>query len=350
MKAGIAGLPYTGKSTLFCALTGQDYAKLSHDKDIHVGSVNVPDMRLDRLFEIFAPKKKTYATMEFFDIAGQSAGDKKVMEPQVLQTLKNADSLIVVLDGFSGTADPKTDFTTLMEDFALNDLLIVAGRLERIEKESRGGKSSHLATEEVVLETCREVLEGNGKLLEIDFHSEQEKLIRGYQFLTLKPLVIVVNISEDDLVSGAEREIEEQFSTVRNARCAAVSAEIEMEIASLDEQDRGEFLASMGIAEPALQRVIHLSYESLGLFSFFTVGVPNEVRAWTVQKGAKAPKCAGVIHSDMERGFIRAETIAFDDLDRAGSMKVAREHGLVRIEGKDYEVKDGDILTIRFSV
>lgn len=350
MKAGITGLQYSGKTTLFCALTGQDFSKLSHGKDIHIGTVKVPDSRLDNLYKIFKPEKKTYVTMEYFDIAGQSSVKGKGMEPHVLQTLKNAESLIVVLDSFSGNTDPRNDFRTIMEDFALNDLIVVSGRLERLEKDLRREKSHQLVFEKSVLEGCRDILESGGKLIEKEFDEDEEKLLRGFQFLTLKPLLIVINISESDLTSSVIWNLEKQFEDVKNSACAAICAEIEMEIAALNEEDRPEFLESMGIKESAIGRLVRLGYENLGLISFFTVTGSEEIRAWTAHKGARAPECAGIVHSDMERGFIRAETIAYDDLMDAGSLKAAREKGLLRIEGKDYVVKDGDILTIRFNV
>ncbi len=350
MRACITGLPYSGKTTLFCALTCQDCNKLSHSKDIHVGIVKVPDPRLDNLYEIFKPKKKTYVTMEYFDIVGQTSGKGKGMEPQVLQTLKNAESLIVVLDNFSEKSNPRNDFDTIIEDFVFNDLIVVSGRLERLEKDLRSGKTHQLVFEKSVLEDCRNVLENSENLIEKEFDEEEEKLLRGFQFLTLKPLLIVINISESDLTSSVAENLEKQFEDVNNSACAAICAEIEMEIAALDEEDRPEFLKSMGIKESAIGRLIRMSYESLGLISFFTVTGSEDVRAWTAHEGARAPECAGIVHSDMERGFIRAETIAYDDLINAGSLKTAREMGLLKIEGKDYVVEDGDILTIRFSV
>jgi ribosome-binding ATPase len=350
MKTGITGLPYSGKTTLFCALTGQDYSALAHGKDIHIGIVKVPDARLDRLYEMFKPKKITYAVMEYFDIAGQASTHGKGMESQTLQTLKNADSLIVVLDAFRDTADPVRDFDSVISEFVFSDLVVSTGRLERIEKDLRSGKSGELLLEKSVLDQCRIFLEDGKPLRDLEMSAEEEKIIRGFQFLSRKPLFIVVNISEKALVSGKAEEYEKMFSSVKNSTCAAFCAEIEMEIASLDENDRPEFLRSMGIEEPALGKVIRLSYASLGLISFFTAGGTDEVRAWTVHRGARAPECAGVIHSDLERGFIRAEVVAYDDLMKAGSFKAARDMGLLRIEGKDYVTRDGDILTIRFSV
>lgn len=349
MKTGITGLQYSGKTTLFCALTGQDFTKLSHSKDVHVGTVKVPDKRLDVLNDMFLPKKKTGATMEFFDLAGQSSAKEGVSDQQTLQTLRNADSLIIVLDAFSGESEPKADFRTITEEFALTDLVIATTRLERLEKEMKSGKAGQLVAEKAILEKCRDNLESEGVLSSLEMTDEEKKLIRGFQFLTMKPLLIVVNISEDLLLSGAASDYEEMFGDVANSKCAAVCAKVEMEITALDECERADFLDTMGIEEPALGRVIRLSYASLGLISFFTAGT-DEVRAWTVRKGSLAPECAGAIHSDLERGFIRAETIAYEDLIREGSMKAAKEKGLLRIEGKDYQVKDGDILTIRFNV
>ncbi|MFC1649960.1 redox-regulated ATPase YchF [Candidatus Latescibacterota bacterium] len=351
MKAGITGLPYSGKTTLFCALTGQDYTKLSHGKDIHVGTVKVPDARLDKLYEIFTPKKKTNATMEYFDLAGQSSDKKKGMEPQALQTMKNANALIVVLDGFNADTDPRQDFDTILEDLALNDLIVVSNRIERLGKEMRSGSSPQQVHEKSLLEKCRDALENGESLKKMELGKDDEKLLRGFQFLTLKPILIVVNISEAELTAGRAEDIEKPFADIEDTVCAAICAEIEMEIIALEEEkDREEFLESMGIKEPAISRLIRLSYESLGLISFFTAFGPDEARAWTVRKGSNAAECAGVIHSDLERGFIRAETIAYDDFIEAGSSKVAREKGLFRIEGRDYIVKDGDILTIRFNV
>jgi GTP-binding protein YchF len=350
MKAGITGLTYSGKTTLFCALTGQDYSKLSHGKDIHIGTVKVPDERLDNLFELFKPKKKTNVFMEYFDIAGQSSEKGGGMELHILQTLKNANSLVVVLDSFSEKSDPRKDFDALIEDFALNDLIVATKRLDRLKKEMRSGKTTQQTLEKSVLEECCNTLESGELLTEKQFGKEEEKLLRGFQFLTMKPLLIVINISEAALASQAAKDCEKKFDDVKNAVCAALCAEIEMEIAALDEQDRAEFLESMGIHEPAINRLIRLSYESLGLISFFTVVGSEEVRAWTIHEGSSAVECAGAVHSDLERGFIRAETIAYDDLMTAGSLKAAREKGLLRIEGRDYIVKDGDILTIRFNV
>lgn len=350
MKTGITGLPFSGKTTLFCALTGQRYDALAHTREIHMGTVKVPDPRLERLFEIFRPMRMTPATMEFFDIAGQAQASGKGMDPQTMQTLRNADALIAVLDAFSGGSSPERDLNDIAAELALGDLVVATGRLERIEKELRSGKNEHLLLEQGVLERCRTALENGESLRILAFGGEEEKAIRGYRFLSLKPLLVVVNISEADLAAGKAPEYERRFEELAGTRCAAMCAEVEMEIAALDEADRPGFLASMGIEEPALGRLIRLSYESLGLISFFTGGGPDEVRAWTVRNGAKAPECAGIIHSDMERGFIRAETVAFRDLDSAGSLKAARERGVLRIEGKDYTVVDGDVLTIRFSV
>ena len=351
VKTGITGLPFSGKTTLFCALTGQDYGSLGHGREIHPGTVPVPDRRLDVLFDLFQPRKKTPATMEYFDIAGKPALEKGGMDTAVIRTLRNADSLVVVLDAFSPGADPRRDLAALIEEFALSDLVVATNRLERIEKELRAQKDERLVHERELMESVRERLEGGERLTGMAMTESQDKALRGFQFLTRKPILAVVNISEADLEAGRAEQYEKQFADTGNIHAAAICAEVEMEIAALDNpEERAEFLASMGIEESAMGRLIHLSYESLGLLSFFTAGGDDEVRAWTVRQGAKAPECAGVIHSDMERGFIRAETIAFDDLVLAGSLKAAREKGLLRIEGREYIVNDGDILTIRFNV
>ena len=350
MKTGITGLPYSGKTTLFCALTSQNYESLGHGRDIHVGTVKVPDARLEKLYEMFNPKKITHATMEYFDIAGQSAGHDKIIEPKSLQALRNADSLIIVIDAFSPGADPRRDFNTMADEFAFNDLVVATNRLERIEKELKSTKSESLLHEKETLERCRAHLEEGGMLRDLPFGETEEKLLRGFQFITQKTLLIVLNISEDALDTDVSREYENSFTDVKNSVCATICAEIEMEIAMLEESDRLSFLESMGITEAALGRIIRISYENMDLISFFTAGGTDEVRAWTVPEGSNAQECAGVIHSDLERGFIRAETVTFEDLVRSGSFKAAREEGLLRIEGKDYIVSDGDVLTIRFNV
>ena len=351
MKAGITGLPYSGKTSLFCALTGQDFDTATSRREIHIGTVKVPDFRLEKLYDMFRPKKITHATMEYFDIAGQSGGSDREMEPKALQTLKNADSLIVVLDAFSDNADPERDFSSFMEELAFNDLVVATNRIERLGKEMRCGTTDALSKEKALLEKCSGCLENGDMLRDMALAFDEEKTIRGFQFLTRKPLIIVVNISEQLLAAGKADDLEKRFGTVSNTACAAVCVEIEREVSAIDDADeRAEFLDSMGITEPALNRIIRLSYKSLGLISFFTAGGDDEVRAWTVRKNSPALECAGAIHSDLERGFIRSETIAFDDLYAAGSFKAARDQGLLRIEGRDYIVQDGEVLTIRFSV
>ena len=351
MKAGITGLPYSGKTTLFCALTGQNFEHIAHHRDVHLGTVKVPDDRLEQLYEMIKPKKITYAAMEYFDVAGQEAGHGKAMEAGALQTLRNADSLIVVIDSFTDNANPESDFNSFVEEFALNDLIVATNRHERLDREMRSGKTDAQIHEKALLEKCRETLENGGMLSGLEFGHEDDKKLRGFQFLTAKPILAGINISEKLLAEGKTEEIEKRFRSQTNVACAAICAEIEMEIAALDNpEDRAEFLESMGIGEPALGRLIRASYESMGLMSFFTAGGTDEVRAWTVRKNSCASECAGAIHSDLERGFIRAETIQYDELVSAGSFKTAREQGFLRIEGKNYIVQDGDVLTIRFSV
>jgi len=350
MKTGITGLQFSGKTTLFCALTGQDYEALSHKRDVHYGTVKVPDKRLDTLYEMIQPKKLTHATMECFDVAGGAAGADKTIEPKSLQALKNADSLICVVDAYNDGADPYKDFISLVEEFAFNDLLVVTNRMERLHREMKSGKKDDLVRENDILNQCKDTLEDGGSLRDIDFDSTTLKVLRGFQFLSLKPLLIVINISEEILNTPKAAELEALFADVKESVCTSICTEIEKEVAALEEADRTDFLESLGIEEAAAGRVIRLSYQTLGLISFFTAGGPDEVRAWTIRAGSNAQVSAGAIHSDLERGFIRAETVAYEDYIAAGTFKDAREKGTLRIEGRDYIVKDGDILTIRFSV
>lgn len=351
MKAGITGPQYSGKTTLFCALTGQDYEHIAHQRDVHVGTVKVPDRRLENLYEMFEPKKVTHAAMEYFDVAGKASGTSREIEPKDLLSLKIADSLIIVLDSFSENEDVVGVFKSFMDELAFNDLVMASNRIERLEKEIRSGKTDTRMKEKNLMEQYVSVIEGGGMIRDLVLNSDDEKMIRGFQFLTYKPILIVANISEQFLTDGKADEIEKSFHAAGQSDCAAICAELEMEIAAIENaEERIEFLDSMGIEEPALERLIRLSYKSMGLISFFTTVGKDEVRAWTASKNSTAVECAGIVHSDMARGFIRAETISCDDLLKAGSLKAARDKGLLRIEGKEYIVQDGDVLTIRFNV
>jgi len=359
MELGITGLPLTGKTTLFNALTGGTVATggFSPEKGSHLAVVKVPDPRLAVLTEMFRPKKSTLADVRYVDVAGIVKGGAKDSRSGLLSVLRTVDALIHVVREFEsdtvplpeGGIDPGRDIADFDLELALSDLEVVERRLERIEREFRSGKKE-AEHERGVLTACHAALSAGKPLREIELSPEEAKLIRGYQFLTRKPMIVVINIGEHRLPE-ADRIAAElaSFGTRPNVELVVLCAEIEMEISQLDEADQPVFLEELGIKEPAVRRLIKVSYHLLNLLSFFTVS-PEEVRAWTLRKGALAPEAAGTVHSDFERGFIRAEVIAYDNLVACGSLVAAKERGLVRVEGKNYEVKDGDILYIRFSV
>ncbi len=362
MEIGIVGLPVSGKTTLFSTLTGQDLTtKQGGGKiEVHRGVVKVPDSRLDALTEIFQPKKKVNATIEYIEVGGieKDAAKSRGIDPQVLQVLKTTDALCLTVRAFEneyyphpeGSVDPRRDFTTLETEFLLSDLQIVENRVGRLEKQVMKAKDEKSMKELELLKRCQAHLEQERPLRELDFSDEEELMLRGFQFLTAKPLVVVLNIDEQDL--GKEGEILKEFEDVaaqKNVVVIALSARVEQEISQLPPDEARLFLEDLGIQEPALDKLIRASFNLLGLISFFTVG-EDECRAWTIRKGTNAQKAAGAIHSDLERGFIRAEVVHFDDFMKYKSLSACREHGVLRLEGKDYIVQDGDIITVRFNV
>ncbi len=358
MQIGIVGLPYSGKTTLFSTLLkhkSHDAAgKLSAEK----GIVKVPDERLDRLTEMFNPKRKVNATIEYIKVPGlegEAAGTKS-LPPQFLANLKNVDALLVVVRNFENEyyphplnrIDPRADIGYINTEFLLSDLGIVENRYEKLKKMILKTQDEKDKRELVLFEKLKAQLEKEKPLREMDFTEHETLILKGYQFLTAKPVLYVINIQEDQIPKA--EEIERQFSDLisKNSSVTTLSAEIEKEISELEE-DAEVFLEDLGIIEPALLKLIRKSYELLGLISFFTVG-EDECRSWAIRKGTNAQKAAGVIHSDLEKGFIRAETVHYDVLIKAGSLSACREQGLLRLEGKDYIVKDGDVLNIRFNV
>ncbi|MFQ5823045.1 MAG: redox-regulated ATPase YchF [bacterium] len=363
MKIGIVGLPQSGKTTLFYAL-----AKTSKEikyaggvtKESHFSIIKVPDSRLDTLQQLTGKEEKIAATVEYLDVAGLEKGStqRKGFQEQFLGNLRNVDALLCVLRYFQnesvphpeGSIDPKRDLAILEAEFLLSDLSILEGRIQKLESELKKVKNDEHQRELELLKRCFQSLESEQPLREIEFTKEEEKLLRGFQFLTGKPILLVLNISEDDL--GKEAEIGKEFSdlVVDNKRdLVCISAELEMEIAQLSDTDAVTFRKEMGISEAALHKVIRSSYHLLGLISFFTIG-QHEVRAWTIKHGTHAQAAAGAVHSDMERGFIRAEVVEFEILSNLGSMAKCKEQGLLRLEGKDYFVQDGDVITFRFNV
>lgn len=356
MEVGIVGLPVSGKTTLFSTLTGQSAGAFGGGKvEVHRGIVKVPDPRLDELTNIFNPKKKVPATIEYIEVGGMEGDQSKGFDPQFLQVLKNTDALCVIIRAFENefyphpmeSVDPVRDIQIVEAEFLLSDLAILESRIERLKKQMKKIKEDHHAKELALLERCQATLEEEVPLRELDLNDEERTMLRGYQFLSLKPVVFAININETDI--SREQEIAGQFPDKMNVKIVTLCAKAEEEISQLAEEDREMFLEEMGIVEPAFHKLIRISYDLLGLIAFFTVG-EDECRAWTVRSGAEAPKAAGVIHSDMERGFIRSEVVSYDDFMTHKSLSKCKDNGVFRLEGKSYVVQDGDIMSIRFNV
>ncbi len=361
MKIAIIGLANSGKTTIFNALTGQNlettvYPTLNIEP--HIGMVRVPDSRIDMLADIFKPKKTTFATVEYIDYIGLTRGDMQ-QNRKVFDLIKDADALVHVVRGFVDDSvlhpldegNPRSDAETLELEMIFGDLDLVDKRLQRMEEGMKRGKKPDEAEKRLLLR-CKELLEAEKPLRDIEFSEDEQKAMRHLQFMSVKPEVVVINVSEADLNSGKTEAMTADLRGCYQGNTVSVltlCGKIEMEIAQLPPEEARAFLDDLGIEEPARNRLIHVSYDLLGLISFLTCG-EDEVRAWTIRKGMIAQKAAGRIHSDIERGFIRAEIVAYDDFIAHGGMSGAREKGLLRLEGKTYEVKDGDIINFRFNV
>ncbi len=356
MRLGIIGLPQTGKTTLFNALTrGTQPTGVATGKiEVHTAVVDVPDPRVDRLSAMFKPKKTIYAKVTYADVAGlDGSAGKSGISGTLLNQLTQMDGFIHVIRVFedenvahpAGSIDPARDIQTMDSEFILNDLIAVERKLERLAEERKkgGGRDKATVEHEIVLfERMHQALNQEFPLRDLEISAEEEKAFSGFGFLTRKPLLIVLNQSEGQ--AAPKIDYPHQHSQV-----AALQGKLEMDIAQLPPDEMELFLQEYGIEEPSLNRVIRLSYDLLGLQSFFTVG-PDECRAWTVHRGASAPEAAGVIHTDLQKGFIRAEVVHYDDLVGLGGMNEAKAHGKVRLEGKEYVVKDGDVINIRFAI
>src|SRR5213594_3917215 len=361
LRLGIVGLPNVGKSTLFNALTSSNAAAAENypfcTVEPNVGVVEVPDPRLDRLFQLVKPKKKVPAVVEFVDIAGlvKGASQGEGLGNQFLSHIREVDAVVHVIRCFEdpdvvhvmGPVDPVRD-----HDVVTSELALVERRLEKARKTARAGDKEAQA-ELVLLERVVEELNAGRGAREAGEGEEAVRFLRQLGLLTAKPILYAANVNEDDLARGGGQWLAALRAAVQahheEAEIVLFSARFEAELAELSGEERREFLAQAGVTEPGLDRLIHAGYHLLGLQTFFTVG-DNEVRAWTMHRGQTAFEAAGEIHSDFQRGFIRAETVAFEEFVRAGSYKAARELGLVRSEGRDYVVKDGDILLFRFNV
>jgi hypothetical protein len=358
MKTGIIGLPQVGKTSLFKILTKAKLEEHGHSREAHIGVARVPDERLDKLSALYSPKKTTYASVEFVDVA--AIGQEALKETAYLASLRQVDALIHVLRAFDeesiphvGPIDPLRDIRNVEFDLMFSDLAQVEKRLERVEKDLKKMRTGELEREHALLVRSKEALERELPLRELEMTPEEKKLIRGFMFLSQKPILYALNIGESatlgaDLEAAVSRFRLDEVAHRPNAGATAICGKVEAELAEMDDEEAAEFLASYGLLESGLARLIRKSYELLGLISFFTAG-EDECRAWTVPVGSKAPQAAGAIHTDFEHHFIRAETIRWDNLLAAGSEAAARARGTLRLEGKEYVVRDGDVLNIRHS-
>ena len=363
MKLGIVGLPNVGKSTLFNSITkaGAECANYPFCTiEPNVGVVPVPDERLDQLTKMYNPQKTTHAVIEFVDIAGLVKGASKGegLGNKFLSHIRETDAICEVVRCFDdsnivhvdGTIDPIRDVETINLELIFADIETVNKRLDKAKKNLKADKKYQ--SEIDLLERIKETLENGNSARTLEFNDEEQELVKEMFLLTTKPILYIANVSEEQLDNAETDEMVlkvKEYVAKEKAEVIPLCVKIEEELSSLDEEDKSEMLEALGLEESGLDKVIKKSYDLLGLMSFLTAGEP-EVRAWTIKKGTKAPKAAGKIHSDIERGFIKAEVVSYDDLINEGSMVAAREKGLVRSEGKEYIMQDGDVVLFKFNV
>lgn len=363
LTAGIVGLPNVGKSTLFNAITkaGAEMANYPFATvDPNVGMVEVPDKRLDRIQELIPAKKIVPTTFEFTDIAGIVKGASKGegLGNKFLENIRQTDAIVHVVRAFdddditsvSGKVDPIEDIDTINLELVMADLDAVNKRLAKVQRAAKGRDKDALA-ELAVLNKIKPALEDGKSVRSLDFSDDEKKIVKGLFLLTSKPVLYVANIAEDDMADPDANKYMDQIKehVKDDGEVIGVAAAAEEQIAEMDDADKADFLEMEGVTEPGLNRLIRAAYKLLGLETFFTAGGP-ETRAWTYRKGTKAPQAAGIIHSDFERGFIRAEVMSFEDLDQLGSEAAVKEAGKLRLEGKDYVMQDGDIVEFRFNI
>lgn len=366
MQVGIVGLPLSGKTTVFKALThgrGEKTGQAAGRLEPNVAVIKVPDKRIDALVQIFKPKKIVPADIQFIDVVGLQKGSVRApgLESQILSHIAKVEALLHVVRAFEdervphpdGSVDPIRDVEALDLELAFWDLGIIEKRLERIAASMTKVKATERAayeTEAALLTRLKEGLEGGHPIRDLELTDEESKLLRGFQFITAKPVLILLNVGEDQLSQPGKltAEVEDRLPH-RNTKMMELSAKLEAELAELEDEEAHEFMEAMGLTERGADRVIKACYDLLGLISFFT-GSEDEVHAWTIRRGETAVEAAGAVHTDIARGFIRAEVVSYDDLVKAGSLPEARRQGKLRIEGRTYAIQDGDLAHYLFSI
>ena len=364
LTAGIVGLPNVGKSTLFNAITNSQVLAENYPFATiqpNVGVVEVPDVRMEEIVKLFNPKRTIYTTFEFTDIAGLVKGASKGegLGNQFLANIRQTDAVVHVVRCFDdaniehveGSVDPVRDIEVINLELCIADLDTVTNRIGRVEKKAKT-KDKDAMREYDVLMKCKEALEQGTPVRMLEMDDNEKALIKGYGLLTAKPVIYVANMDDEGIAdpeSVAYYQAVKEFADKENSECIAICAKMEEELSGLDKEEKRAFLDDLGIQESGLDQIIQAAYHLLGLRTFFTVGEP-ECRAWTFKKGMKAPQCAGVIHTDFEKGFIRAEIYSYEDLMEYKTEQSLKEHGKIRLEGKEYLMKDGDIVFFRFNV
>lgn len=364
LKAGIVGLPNVGKSTLFNAITKKNILAANYPFatiDPNVGVVTVPDSRLTFLENMYQPNRTIPTTFEFTDIAGLVKGASKGegLGNKFLSHIRETDAIVEVVRCFDnpdiihveGKTDPIRDIEIINVELILADLEIAESRIAKIQKKAETTKEKDALLEFSTLKKCQDALLNNQALRHLSFNEDEQLILKNFSFITLKPIIYVANVSEDDAIIGSNKytQLVHDYAAKENAGVVVMCAKMESELSELSDEDKVTFLSDMGITNSGLDKLIFATYDLLGLQTFFTVG-KDEVRAWTFHKGMKAPECAGIIHSDFQRGFIKAEVTSFTDLETLGSEKAVQEAGKLRLEGKEYLMQDGDIVLFRFNV